>query len=147
MKPLFLILFTAVLATPAHANAASAACGMANLQDVDVATTLVPIATVTTAREKGGKVGVRDWYAYSTPGARLSKRYLITVRLNDTVYTGEASGDGFWTFNPTTLVVNDTVHACVVKDRLHITRPDGKDYSTKVVRAIRDVRIADVGER
>ena len=48
------------------------------------------------------------------------------------VYTGEASGDGFWTYDPSALVINDAMHACVVKNRLRLTRPDGKDYSIKI---------------
>ena len=41
------------------------------------------------------------------PLERQSKKYLVTVRLNDLVYTGESSGNAFWDFNPTRLVIND----------------------------------------
>jgi hypothetical protein len=34
-------------------------------------------------------------------------------------------------------VINDAIHACVAKDRLRLTRPNGKQYSTKIVRAVR----------
>jgi hypothetical protein len=57
--------------------------------------------------------------------------------LNDVLYPGESSGDGFWNFNPTTLVLNDEVYACVTKDKLRLTRPDGMDYTTSIVRAVR----------
>lgn len=138
MKSLIRSLLVVALATPAAAAAAhTEGCGMAILQDVDMAATLVPSPTVTTGRSRGVKPGVRDWWGYTTPGARLSKRYLVTVRLNDMVYTGEASGDGFWTFNPGSLVINEPIHACVVQDRLRLTRPNGKDYSTKIVRAVK----------
>jgi hypothetical protein len=139
MKPLIILAVIAAAALPTRAAAQSSSCGMAVLQDVEVSTTLVPQASVTTTRNRRAKPGaVQDWWAYSTPGARLSKRYLVTVRLNDMVYTGEGSGDGFWTYDPSALVVNDAIHACVVKNRLRLTRPDGKDYSIKIVRAIRD---------
>ena len=48
------------------------------------------------------------------------------------------AGDAFWNFNPARLVVNDAIHACVAKDRLRLTRPDGKDCSAKIVRAMRE---------
>jgi hypothetical protein len=138
MKPLMTTLLAIALSVPAVAGAETSACGMATLEDVDVATTLVPLGTVTTGRNKPGKPGVQDWHAYTSPESRVSKSYLVTVRMNDMVYTGESSGDGFWAFNPGTLVVNEAIHVCVVKGRLHITRPDGKDYSAKIVRAVRD---------
>jgi hypothetical protein len=138
MKPLMTTLLVITLTASAPAHAESATCGMATLEDVDVATALVPLGTVTTGRSKPGKPGIRDWHVYTSPGTRVSKSYLVTVRLNDIVYTAESSGDGFWTFNPRTLVVNDGIHVCVVKNRLRITRPDGKDYTAKIVRDVRD---------
>jgi hypothetical protein len=54
-----------------------------------------------------------------------------------------ASGNAFWNFDPTTLVINDGIHACVVKNRLRLIRPDGKDYSTKIVRTIRESSTAE----
>ena len=140
MKTMMVMVLGAALLAPTSATAEGAACGLGRLEDVEVVTELVPQATMTTARVKPRKPGVHDWFGYSTPSARLSKRYLVTVRLDDMVYTAESSGDAFWSFNPTTLVINDTIHACVVKNRLRLTRPDGKDYSTKIVRAIREGR-------
>jgi hypothetical protein len=149
MKPMIILALTIACALPTPAAAESSSCGMAVLQDVDVSTTLVPQASITTARNRRAKPGaVQDWWAYSTPGARLSKRYLVTVRLNDMVYTAEASGDGFWTYDPSTLVINDAIHACVDKNQLRLTRPDGKDYSIKIVRAVRDqVELVETASR
>ena len=114
MKPMIILALTIACALPTPAAAESSSCGMAVLQDVDVSTTLVPQASITTARNRRAKPGaVQDWWAYSTPGARLSKRYLVTVRLNDMVYTAEASGDGFWTYDPSTLVINDAIHGMI----------------------------------
>jgi len=140
MKPMMLMVLGAALLAPTSALAERAACGMGRLEDVEVVTELVPQPTMTTARVKPRKPGAHDWVGYTTPGARLSKRYLVTVRLDDTVYTAESSGDAFWNFNPARLVINDEIHACVAKDRLRLTRPDGKDYSTKIVRAIREAQ-------
>ena len=36
------------------------------------------------------------------------------------------------------VMINDSIHACVAKNRLRLTRPNGKDYDTKIVRAIRE---------
>ena len=110
----------------------------ARLEDVEVVTRFVPQPTITTARVRHRRLGAHDWVAYTTPAERLSKRYLVTVRLNDVAYTGESSGDGFWNFDPTRLVINDVIHVCVTSDRLRLTRPDGKDYGVKIVRAVRE---------
>ena len=59
--------------------------------------------------------------------------------MNDLVYTGQSSGNEFWNFDPTRLVINDPIGACVSGRSLRLRRPDGKDYKTKIVRAIRDV--------
>src|SRR5262249_46041272 len=138
MKPILLMVLGAALLVPPSARAQDATCGMGRLEDVEVVTQFVPQATITTARGKHRRPDAHDWFVYTTPIERLSKRYLVTVRLNDIVYTGESSGDAFWNFNPTRLVINDAIPACVTEDKLRLTRPDGKDYTTKIVRAIRD---------
>jgi hypothetical protein len=46
----------------------------------------------------------------------------VTVRLNDLVYTGQSSGNEFWNFDPTRLVINDPIAACVSTDTLHLRR-------------------------
>lgn len=136
-KVMMMMVLGATLMAPASAAAEVATCGMAMLQDVETLTELVPQATITTARDRHRKRGVHERFEYTTPGARLNTRYLVTVRLDDMVYTGESSGNVFWNFNPATLVINDPIHACITKDRLRLTRPDGKDYSTRIVRAVR----------
>ena len=74
MKHLMMTLLVITLATPAAARAETAVCGMATLEDVDVATTLVPIGTVTTGRNKPGKPGIRDWHVYTSPASRVTGR-------------------------------------------------------------------------
>jgi hypothetical protein len=56
------------------------------------------------------------------------------------IYTGESSGNEFWQFDPSRLVINDPIDACVSDGRLRLRRPDGKEYKTKIVRVVRDVR-------
>jgi hypothetical protein len=117
---------------------------MGTLEDVEVVSKFVPQPSIITARNRSKKPGIHDWWAYSTPNARLDKRYLVTVRLNELVVTGESSGNAFWDFNPTTLVINNAIHVCVAGGRLRLTRPDGKEYSTKIVRTVRDSQSSPV---
>jgi hypothetical protein len=139
MRMMLTMVLGGVLMAPASSAAQVSTCGTATLRDVEVVTELVPQATITTAHGKRRKPGVPESFEYTTPSTKVSKRYLVTIRLNGMVYTAESSGDAFWEFNPTRLVINDAIHACVTKDRLRLTRPDGKEYSPKIVRAFRDL--------
>jgi hypothetical protein len=120
------------------ASAQTATCGTAVLQDVEVVTGRVPQPTITSVRKKSDKPGERDVNVFTTPSERQTKSYLVTVRLNDLVYVGESSANGFWSFDPTRLVINDPIHACVSKGTLSLRKPDGKDYKTKIVRIVRN---------
>ena len=132
-------LVAAAMLAPSPAAAQSAVCGTATLRDVEIVTERVSQATITSVHEKRKeKPGEREAHVYTTPAERQNKKYLVTVRLNDLLYTGESSGNAFWDFNPTRLVINDPIEACVDKDRLLLRRPDGKDYKTKIVRTVRD---------
>jgi hypothetical protein len=125
----------------APAQSAATHCGMATLRDVEVLVQTISQGTVTSVRERRSrKPGEREAQVYTTPGERQSKKYLVTVLLNDLVYTGESPGDEFWHFNPTRFVINDPIDACVREDRLILKRPDGKDYRSKIVRVTRDSR-------
>jgi len=139
MKKLMLgvMVLVCVSAGPASAEI-SATCGMATLVDVDVVSEIVPQLAITTIRDRRLKPGEREGFAFTTPAARVSRKYIVTVRLDDRLYTGESAGNAFWDFNPTRLVINDEIHACVDKKSLRLARPDGKDYKTSIVRVVRD---------
>ena len=127
-------------ASPAAAE--SLVCGTAVLSDVEVVSARVPQSTMTVVHTKPNnrkKPGEREIDAYTTPAERQTKTYRVTVRLNDLVYTGQSSGNWYWDFDPTRLVINDPVAACVSRDTLRIRRPDGKEYKSKIVRVIREV--------
>jgi hypothetical protein len=127
--------------SPSPAAAQSTVCGTAMLLDVEVGTARVPQTTITSVRKRpnnGKKPGERAVDVYTTPAERQTKTYSVTVRLNDVVYTGQSSGDWFWDFDPTRLVINDPIDACVSKGTLRLRRPDGKDYRTKIVHVVRD---------
>jgi hypothetical protein len=138
-----------VLSLLAYAASAAAAekpasCGVATLEDVEVLTEMVPQASITTVRDEGRKPGKRERVAMTTPAERQVRKYLVTVRLDGMVYRGESSGNWCWDFNPARLVINDSVQACVSKGRLHLARPDGKDYKLTIVRVVRDAsRMSD----
>lgn len=124
------------------AAAQSLGCGTAILRDIEVVTARVPQSTITSVHSKprkNGKPGEPEVNAFTTPAERQTRTYLVTVRLNDLVYTGQSSGDEFWDFDPTRLVINDPVEACVSKGTLRLRRPDGKQYKTKIVRVVRNV--------
>ena len=134
------IALVALAASPAVAQ--TAGCGTAILTDVEVVVARVPQSTITSVRRRptdGRKPGERIVDAYTTPSERETKTYLVTVRINDRVYVGRSSGDWFWEFDPTRLVINDPIDACVSGDTLRLRRPDGKDYRTKILRMVRDV--------
>lgn len=130
----------AAMLVPAPASAGTPACGTAILRDVEVVVARMPQPTITsvqTRRKDPGRPGDRVVHVYATPAERQTKRYLVTVRLGDMVYTGESPGDDFWNFDPTRLVINDPIEACVADGRLRLRRPDGKHYKTRIVRAER----------
>jgi hypothetical protein len=124
------------------AAAQSLVCGTAMIRDVEVVTSRVPQSTITSVQKKpenGKRPGEREVDVYTTPTERQTTTYLVTVRLNDLIYTGQSSGNWFWDFDPTQLVINDAIGACISKDTLRLRRPDGKDYKTKIVHVVRDV--------
>jgi hypothetical protein len=132
------VLSLLVYAATAAAADRSAACGTGTLEDVEMVTEAVPQVAITTVRDKRRRPGEREQIALTTPAERQDKKYVVTVRLDDMVYTGESSANWFWDFNPTRFVINDLVQICVSKDRLRLRRPDGKDYETKIIRVARD---------
>jgi hypothetical protein len=134
------IALATLAASPAVAQ--TAGCGTGILTDVEVVVARVPQSTITTVHTRpndGRKPGERSVDAYTTASERETKTYLVTVRINDRVYVGRSSGDWFWEFDPTRLVINDPIEACVSRGTLRLRRPDGKDYKTKIVRVVRDV--------
>ncbi len=133
------VALAALASSPVAAQ--SSICGTAMLRDVEVVTSRVPQSTITsvhTRRKNENTSGERAVDVYTTPAERQTKAYVVTVRLNDVVYTGESSGNEFWHFDPTRLVINDPIDACVSDGRLRLRRPDGKEYKTKIVRVVRD---------
>jgi hypothetical protein len=61
--------------------------------------------------------------------------YLVTVQLDDLIYTGRFSVDG--SFDPAHLVPNDMVFICANDRQLVVDRLDGTDYRGTMIRAER----------
>ncbi len=124
-------------AAPAAAET-SYACGSATLLDVELVSEVIPTEHVRVVRGRRDRHGRRDTWTERTTGVREKKNYLVTVQLDDVQYVGESSADAPWDFNPMRLVINDTIDVCVERNRLVLTRPDGKHYRATIVRAVRD---------
>jgi hypothetical protein len=60
--------------------------------------------------------------------------YVLTVQVGEMLYTAENAKNMIFGYNPTDMVVNDPIEACVEKNKLVLTRPDGKKYKTRLVR-------------
>jgi len=92
MKRITMILLSSLVVTTPIVADTPTVCGVATLKDVQVVTDSVPQGTIT-VRDKDKKPGERDRVTYTSPSARKDKKYHVTVRLNDVLYTGESSGN------------------------------------------------------
>ena len=124
----------AILLAPASYAKTAPTCHTGKLLDVQEITELVPTAQIAQARQdKNGK----DWTTVTLPPTRKQTTYVVTVALEGIIYTARSSGD-FWGYNPSSMIVNSEVEACVDSNKLVITRPDGKQYKPTIIRRERD---------
>jgi hypothetical protein len=124
----------AILLAPASYAKTSPGCQAGKLLDVQENIELVPTAQIGQARQnKNGK----DWTTIALPPTRKQTTYVVKVALDGIIYTARSSGD-FWGYNPSSMIVNDEVKACVDSNKLVITRPDGKQYKPTIIRRERD---------
>ena len=111
-------------------------CGMAVLRDVEVVTETFALPTITHVRTGRDRRGRHEEWIETSAGERQEKSYRLEIELDDVVYEAEASANP-WNFNPTRLIVNDPIGACVDGKRIVLKRPDGKDFKARIVRAER----------
>jgi hypothetical protein len=141
MKPFEFVVagsFAAVLLGPLPAGAqAPYTCGTGTLRDVDAITETFQTPQRTRIVTKKNKRGHEEVWAETSSGERTEKTYTVTVELEDVTYTARSSGN-FWNFDPSRLVINDPIGACVDRNQLILRRPDGKDYKAKIVRTVRN---------
>lgn len=134
-----LIATYAMAVLPSLAFSASNArnCRTGKLLDVQESKTMVPTNSVQRVEKKDKKNGKTEYNSYSTPGMEERTTYTVTVAFDDMTYTGQSNYIGFG-FKPTVFIVNDPVQACVEGKKLVIIRPDGKDYKSNIVQAVRN---------
>ncbi len=124
----------AILLAPASYAKTASVCQTGKLLDVQEITEFVPTAQIGQARQnKNGK----DWTMIVMPPTRKQTTYVVIVALDGIIYTARSSGD-FWGYNPSRMIVDSEVEACVDSNKLVITRPDGKQYKPTIVRRERD---------
>jgi hypothetical protein len=97
--------------------------------------------------ERAKKNGKRTIDGYTYNGEQTQEIYVLTVALGDMIYTAESVKNLFFGYNPTDMVVNDPVDVCVEKNKLVLTRPDGKKYKARIVRSERDQKVLSQADR
>jgi hypothetical protein len=112
-------------------------CRAGKLLDVQESKSMVPTNSVQHAEKNNKQNGKTEYNSYSTPGMEERTTYTVTVALDDMTYTGQSNYIGFG-FRPTVFVVNDPVQACIDGKKLVIVRPDGKDYKSNIIQAVRN---------
>ena len=134
------MVLTGVLGAGSSAAQQSGLCRTGTLVGLD--TRIQTIAGMNTGHyeEKVKKNGKRTVDGYTYNGEQTQETYVLTVAIGDMIYTAENVKNLFFGYNPTDMVVNDPVEACVEKNKLILTRPDGKKYKTRIVRSERDRR-------
>jgi hypothetical protein len=140
MKAQSIALAITLIALSTSIRAASdRTCRTAKFVNVQESKTLVPSATTQHVEEKDKKNGKKEYNSYSTPGVEERTTYTVSVALDDMIYTGQSNYMGFG-FRPTSFVVNDPVQACIDGKKLVIMRPDGKEYRSNIVQAVRNTQ-------
>lgn len=138
---------TCVLGVGSIAAQQSGACGTGTLVGLD--TRNQNIAGMNTAHydEKVKKNGKRTLDGYTYSGEQTQELYVLTVAIGDMLYTAESVKNLFFGYNPTDMVVNDPIEVCVEKNKLFLTRPDGKKYKTRIVRSERGPQVLSRADR
>ena len=112
-------------------------CAAGTLVDVQADTEMVQTGTFEHGRAKNTN-GKREYDSYSTTSVQKQTTYTVVVRLEDMVYTAQSQAIFGFGFKPTAFVINDAIEGCRDRNTLALTRPDGKQYKARIVRAARD---------
>lgn len=115
-------------------------CGTGKLVGLDTRTQTIAGMNTGHYEEKVKKNGKRTIDGYTYSGEQTLEIYVLRVAIGDMIYTAENFKNLFFGYNPTDMVVNDPVDVCVERNKLVLTRPDGKKYKTRIVRSERDRR-------
>jgi hypothetical protein len=126
--------FAALIAAASMCRPAQAqplyTCGPGTVLSVKIVTELVKARTAKT-----------QWTADREPplspqiaSDEKQNAYVVTVRLNDTIYTAKASADTSGNFDPTHLAMSETIGVCANGTRIVLDRFDGTDFRATIVR-------------
>lgn len=135
------IVLTSILGVGSVAAQQSGSCGTGKLVGLD--TRIQTTAAMSTGHyeERVKKNGKKTLDGYTYSGDQTQEIYVLTIEIGDMIYTAENVKNLFFGYNPTDMVVNDPVEVCVEKNKLFLTRPDGKKYKTRIVRSERDPQV------
>src|SRR5688572_23217913 len=86
--------------------------GLETLLDIELVSEAIPTETSASC----AAAAIPGW---NKRPASEKKNYLVTIQR-------DPSADAPWEFNPMRLVVNDAIDVCVDRNRLVLSRPDGK---------------------
>jgi hypothetical protein len=125
----------------------SDACGTGKLVGLDTRIQTIAGMNTTHYEERVKKNGKRTIDGYTYSGEQTKEIYVLTVAIGDMIYTAENLKNLFFGYNPTDMVVNDPIDVCVEKNKLVLTRPDGKKYKTRIVRSERDPQVLSQADR
>ena len=128
---------TVILGAASSAAQQSAACGIGRLVGLDTRIQTTAGMSMGHYEEKMKKNGKKTIDGYTYNGEQTQEIYVLTVAIGDMIYTAENLKNLFFGYNPTDMVVNDPVEVCIEKNKLFLTRPDGKKYKTRIVRSER----------
>jgi hypothetical protein len=133
MKRLFPgISLVAILFGPTPARAQTLyACGDGTVQGVRAVTEKLIRETVTTRRSEEGELNA----FVETTDEKQHTAYVVSVELEDRLYTSQSAGDPYGTLDPMRLATGDAIHICVNSAQMILERSDGKDYRAPVVRS------------
>jgi hypothetical protein len=138
---------TCVLAVGSIAAQQSGECGTGKLVGLDTRIQTIPGMNTAHYEERVKKNGKKTIDGYTYSGEQTQEIYVLTVAIGDMIYTAESVKNLFFGYNPTDMVVNDPVDMCVEKNKLVLTRPDGKKYKTRIVRSERDAEVLSQADR
>ena len=122
-------LAAALVLTPTGYGQSTSVCQTGRLLDVREDTEYFPTVQFESVHRSGNK----DWTTVELPSTRKQTTYTVKVALDGIIYTARSSGD-FCTYNPSKMIVGTDLEACVETNKLVITRPDGKQYKTTIIR-------------
>jgi hypothetical protein len=122
-------LAVSLICAPAHAQTRYA-CGQGTVLAVRLVTRTVATGSVEPRTEEAESVLSVEILS----GAQQKDYYLVTVQVNDIVYTGQAAAGASWNFDPTVLKEHESIVVCANSTQMVLDRLDGTDFRARIAR-------------